>query len=136
MGNNIIDSTNPGIVATEVQVNLSDEKLKSTLLHIYEEAQKNERTIQYYDWCSVLLSIAGTLLLSLVTSDFHGVGSIDANTVRIVAWVVFTISGILGFIFLYIKYTKKVNGDTTARDKAVEKVMNDHFIQKDRETKK
>ena len=134
MGNNIIDSTNPGIVATEVQVNLSDEKLKSTLLHVYEEAQKNERTIHYYDWSSVLLSIAGTVFLSLITSDFHSVGAIDAVTVRRVVWVVFAITCFLGFVFLYIKNTKKVNGDTTARDKAVEKVMNDHFIQKDRET--
>lgn len=132
MGNNIIDSTNPGIVATEIQVNLSDEKLKSTLLHVYEEAQKHERTIKYYDWCSVLLSIAGTLLLSLVTSDFHGVGSIDANTVRNIAWLAFVVTCIFGFIFLYIKYTKKVNGDTTARDNVVEKVMNDYFIYKDK----
>lgn len=123
MENNIIDSSNPGIVATEVQVNISDEKLRGLLLRTYEEALKNERTVSYYDWCSVLLSISGTIFLALITSSFHDVGMVSAVIVTGIAWVICICSLLFGCVFLYKKYSMKISGDTEKRDEAVDRII-------------
>ena len=129
MENSNIDSSNPGIVATEVQVNISDEKLRGLLLRTYEEALKNERTVSYYDWCSVLLSISGTIFLALITSSFNDVGMVSAAVVTIIAWVICIGSFLIGCGFLYKKYSVNTSGDTEKRDEAVDRIMRQSLSQ-------
>ena len=70
MLNNIIEQSDPGIVAKETPVRLSDEKLRNMLSRTYERAQKDVRKPKLCKFFGVFLSIAGTLLLSLLTSTF------------------------------------------------------------------
>ena len=63
MANKIINSSDPGIVAKETTVHLSDEKLRGIMSRTYERAQKDADTIKFHKFYSVFLSIAGTLFL-------------------------------------------------------------------------
>ena len=82
MANKIINSSDPGIVAKETTVHLSDEKLRGIMSRTYERAQKDADTIKFHKFYSVFLSIAGTLFLSLLTSSFNDLGNIKSDTVE------------------------------------------------------
>lgn len=127
---NIIDTKDEGIVVKETLISISDEKLKNSLSRSYEEAQKDMNKFHFYNLYSVFLSIASTLFLSLLTSDFHAIGAITAEKVTIGAWIVCIGSGVLGAILACYKVSQKTKNDTSNRDDAVEKVFNQH-IQKD-----
>ena len=124
---NIIDTKDEGIVVKETLISMSDEKLRNSLSRAYEEAQKDMSKFHFYNLYSVLLSIASTLFLSLLTSDFHAIGSVTAEKVTIGAWLVCIGSGILGAILACYKVSQKTKNDTNDRDDAVKKVFNQHI---------
>lgn len=124
---NIIDTKDEGIVVKETPISISDEKLRNSLSRAYEEAQKDMSTFHFYNLYSVFLSIASTLFLSLLTSDFHEIGAITADQVTIGAWVICIGSGFLGGILACYKVFQKTKNDTSNRDVAVKKVFNQHI---------
>ena len=126
MVNNIIDKSDPGIVIKETQIALSDEKLKNILLKTYEAAIQDANKPKIYKAYSVFLSIAGTLLISLLTSSFGSLGKINADTVTIIVWVIFTICSVLGFVFLGITANSKMKHDTKSRDEAIARIFEEH----------
>ena len=96
---NIIDTRDEGIVVKERPISLSDEKLRNALSRAYEEAQKDMSKFHFCNLYSVFLSIAGTLFLSLLTSDFHALGSVTAESITFVAWILFGVFGVLSISF-------------------------------------
>lgn len=124
---NIIDTKDEGIVVKETLISISDEKLRSSLSRTYEEAQKDMSKFHFHNLYSIFFSIASTLFLSLLTSNFHAIGSATAETVTIVAWLICIVSGFLGGILACCKFAEKTKNDTSARDAAVEKVFNQHI---------
>lgn len=84
-------------------------------------------TFHFYNLYSVFLSIASTLFLSLLTSDFHAIGSITAGQVTKGAWVICIGSGFLGAILACYKVSQKTKNDTSNRDVAVKKVFTQHI---------
>ena len=124
--NNIIDRADPGIVITETRVTLSDEKLKSALSKSYEQAQKDMSKPKFHKWYSVFLSIAGTLFLTLLTSQFNDVGAISSKMLTIISWVLCAICGLLGFILLGINVSSKTHSNTDERDNAVNQVFSNY----------
>lgn len=128
MPNNIIEKSNPGIVAKETPVRLSDEKLRNMLSRTYERAQMNMSATKFRHFYSVFLSVAGTLFLSLLTSTFDAVGKISTETVTIIAWIICIGSAILGFVLMGLTVSEKTKSDTIDRDKAVDEVFNQYFL--------
>lgn len=128
MPNNIIEKSDPGIVAKETPVRLSDEKLRNMLSRTYERAQKDMSAIKFPKFYSVFLSISGTLFLSLITSTFSSVGKINASVVTGIAWGICISSAILGFILMGITVTNKTKSDTLKRDEAVNEVFEKYFL--------
>ena len=124
---NIIDTKDEGIVVKETPISISDEKLKNSLSRVYEEAQKDMSKFHFYDLFSVFLSIAGTLFLSLITSNFNAIGSIPSETVTIVVWAICIASGLFGVFLACFKVSKKTKNDTSDRDNAVKKVFDQHI---------
>ena len=102
MANNIIKQSNQGIVMEETPVTLSDEKLNGILLRTYEKAVADVSTWRFYKLYSVLLSIAGTLFVSLFTSTFNGIGTIDSERVRDIVIILTIVSAIFGFVLSVI----------------------------------
>ena len=130
MPNNIIEQGDPGIVAKETPVRLSDEKLRNMLSRTYERAQKDMSKTKFHNFYSVFISIAGTLFLSLLTSTFGAVGKISAEIVTTIAWILCIASAVLGFVLMGVAVTIKTKNDTTDRDKAVDEVFNQYFSKK------
>ena len=130
MANKIIDSTDPGIVVKESTVHLSDEKLKNVLLRTYERAQQYKDTINFHKFYSVFLSIAGTLFLSLLTSDFNAIGPFSAEFVTGFAWLICVVSAILGFVLMAVHFSCKSKNDTVSRDAAVNEIFDHNFTEK------
>lgn len=124
---NIIDTKDEGIVVKETPISISDEKLRNSLSRAYEEAQKDMSKFHFYNLYSVFLSIASTLFLALLTSDFHAIGSLPAKAVTIGAWVICIGSGLLGAILACYKVSQKTKSDTSNRDAAVKEVFNKHI---------
>lgn len=124
---NIIDTKDEGIVVKETPISISDEKLRNSLSRAYEEAQKDMSEFHFYNLYSVFLSIASTLFLSLLTSDFHAISSLTAEQVTIGAWVICIGAGFLGGILACYKISKKTKNDTSNRDDAVKKVFDQHI---------
>ena len=100
MPNNIIEQSDPGIVAKETPVRLSDEKLRNMLSRTYERAQKDMSVVKFRKFYSVFLSVAGTLFLSLLTSTFGAVGKISAEAVTVIAWIICIGSAVIGFFLM------------------------------------
>lgn len=127
MANNIIRQSNQGIVMEETPVTLSDEKLNGILLRTYEKAVADVSEWHFCKLYSVLLSIAGTLFVSLFTSEFNNLGSIDASTVKVVVIVITITSAIAGFILLAISVNQKKKSDTEKRDDSIKQIIDKYF---------
>lgn len=127
MPNNIIEQSDPGIVAKETPVRLSDEKLRNMLSRTYERAQKDMSAVKFRKFYSIFLSVAGTLFLSLLTSTFGSVGKISAGAVTVIVWMVCIGSAVIGFILMGLTVSEKTKNDTADRDKAVDEVFNQYF---------
>lgn len=130
MSHNIIEQSDPGIVAKETPVRLSDEKLRNMLSRTYERAQKDMSTTKLRKYYSVFLSVAGTLFLSLLTSTFGAIGNISAEVVTKFAWAICIISAVLGFILMGMTVSEKTKNDTSDRDQAVNEVFEQYFSKK------
>lgn len=120
----IIDSSDPGVVATEMPIRLSDEKLKAILSSTYERALKDNNQFKLYKHYGVFLSIAGTLFLSLLTSSFRNIGPIDASIILYVAIAVCIATAGLGFVLMAVAVSKKTKSDMDSRDKAIQEMLN------------
>ena len=127
--NSIIKQSNQGIVLEETPVTLSDEKLNGMLLHTYERAVKDVSKWRFYNLYSVLLSIAGTLFLSLFTSSFNDMGQLSSNTVRTIVVVITLFSAVVGFVFLGISVNQKKNNDTDTRDSSIKEIIDKYSKQ-------
>lgn len=127
MENNIIDFSDPGIVVKETTVHLSDEKLKNALSRTYERAQQDMNSFKFYDHYGVFLSIASTLFISLMTSDFGAIGNIDQKTVTLLVWLICIVSGIVGLVCLAIWFSKKTHNKTSDRDIAVDQIIKEYI---------
>ncbi len=125
MGSNIIDVDDEGIVAKETQVRLSDEKLRGMLSKIYERALGDLGRMALRKLYGVLLTVFGTLLVALMTSDFHALGKLGAEQVTLIAWVICVASGVVGLGVLIYSAAKKSALDLKARDKAVEDIFSE-----------
>lgn len=123
MANNIIDTSDPGIVVKEIPIKISDEKFKGALSRTYEHAQKDMSSFKFRKFYSVFLSVASTLFLSLLTSDFRAIGSLNAEFVTNLAWFFCIGSAIIGFILMALRVSEKTKNDTAERDAAVEKIF-------------
>lgn len=123
MGNKIIDSADPGIVIKETTVQLSDEKLRNLLSHVYEKAQMNASAIKLYKFYDIYLSIAVTLLISLLTSSFRPIGVISAENITLIAWFFCILFALASLISLLYMVNKKPHNDTSERDSAVEEEL-------------
>lgn len=130
MPNGIIEQSDPGIVAKETPVRISDEKLKNMLSRTYERAQKDMSVVKFRNYYSVFLSIAGTLFLSLLTSTFGAVGNISAECVTKFAWITCIASATLGFVLMGMTVSDKTKNDTSERDQAVSEVFELYFSKK------
>lgn len=122
MAINIIKQTNQGIVMEETPVTLSDEKLNGILLHTYEKAVSDSTKWHWYKLYSVLLSISGTLFLSLFTTTFNDVGQLKADVIMYIVIGITIITAIFGFICLGISVNQKKKNDTEMRDKSIKEI--------------
>lgn len=129
MSNKIIDSSDPGIVARETKIQLSDEKLKAIMCRTYERAQKDSEKICLHKFYDVFLSVASTLFLTLLTSSFNNIGKVSSEIVTTTVWIIFIIMLILGFILMSIHVSHKTQTHTNERDIAVDEIFNTNFIE-------
>lgn len=127
MNEMIIDSSDRGIVVTETKITISDEKLNRMLLIAYEAAQKDNNKFKIHSLWGVCWSIAGTLLMALLTSSFNKIGSIDANTVTNWAIGLCVIFAIIGLFLAIWRINDKSSNNTENRDNAVKKIIEDYL---------
>lgn len=111
----------------ENELSLSDEMLRGMLKRIYERAQKDMNSVGIQRYYSVFLSVAGTLLLSLLTSEFRSVGKISAETLTSIAWFICIGCAISGFVLMGKFISEKLKHDTERRDAAVEEIIKQNF---------
>ena len=135
MIDDFIDSSPSTIVVKETPVHLSDEKLRGLLARSYEKAQSDSSSESAGKWSRTLLSISGTLLLSLLTASFNSVGKLDASTVSTIAWFICVLTGLAGIVFSGINYRNRTQRSTSKRDAAVDEVFNQYVRNENVEAK-
>lgn len=121
-----IETISGKIVCTETEITITNEKLKNTLSDIYETARDDANKKKWYDYFTVGFSIAGTILLALLTATFNDIGSISSHTVTTIAWVIFGISfsyGVVALIAKLISISNNTSNEHKERDKAIIEAM-------------
>lgn len=119
-----IETISGKIVCTETEITITNEKLKNTLSGIYETARDDANKKKWYDYFTVGFSIAGTILLALLTATFNDIGSISSHTVTTIAWVIFGISFSYGVVALIAKLiSNNTSNEHKERDKAITEAM-------------
>ena len=114
-------NTTKDIVVENQNVKLSDDKLYIIQLKTYELAEINTKQFRLSNLWPTCLSIAGTLLLTLLTSEFHSVGKLDSEKVTIVAGCLMAIFLVLGIVFLIHLHNSDNSSHNKERDEAIEK---------------
>ncbi len=128
MSNNIIDNNDDEIVVKETTIKLSDEKLRGILKRAYERAEQDVSKVKLRKFYSVFLSMAGTLFLTLLTSDFRNVAVFSAECLTIVAWIICLSAATLGIVLLLLYIRDRTSYKTADRDKAVDELFNQYFF--------
>ena len=123
---NIISSSDYHVVK-ETSVYISDEKLRTALSRSYEKAQKDMNVFKLRKHYSIFLSVASTLFLSLLTSEFKSMGQIRAQTVTSIAWGICILCAIWGVILLAMHVSDKTQNNTSDRDKAVDEIVRQYI---------
>ncbi len=121
-----IETISGKIVCTETEITITNEKLKNTLSGIYETARDDANKKKWYDYFTVGFSIAGTILLALLTATFNDIGSISSHTITTIAWVIFGISfsyGVVALIAKLISISNNTSNEHKERDKAIIEAM-------------
>ena len=119
-----IETISGKIVCTETEITITNEKLKNTLSGIYETARDDANKKKWYDYFTVGFSIAGTILLALLTATFNDIGSISSHTVTTIAWATFGISFSYGVVALIAKLiSNNTSNEHKERDKAIIEAM-------------
>lgn len=127
MNNMIIDNSSSGIVVTETKITISDEKLNGMLLKTYEAATIEGNKFKIHSLWGVCWSVAGTLLMAILTSTFNAIGSVEASTVRNWAIGICIISFIVGLVFIIWRVNDKTANDIAKRDEAVQEIVNTYL---------
>ena len=118
-----IDTITGSIVCTETNIKLTDEKLRGILSKTYETARKDAQKFRIYNHYGVFLSVAFSLIIPLLTSEFQSFGVISADNLSVFCWVVFAISLVSGVVLVIIYASNAATNETSERDKAVESML-------------
>lgn len=127
MANSKLSISNPPISIKSTPISLSDDTLKLMMIQSYESAQKNESKLKPSKCAGILLSIAGTLLVSLITSSFKSIGQIPEDVVRRIAIIVCLVCGIGGIALLIIRSVNRLKVSTEERDKSIQDIISKHM---------
>lgn len=122
---NNIETIDSEVICREIRIQMTNEKLKNTLIDTYELAREDASKKEFEDFWDVFLSTASSLLLALLTSDFKNIGQIPAEMVGFIVWIIFILSILLLIISLWQKLSKQNNGFSIERDNVIKKVMED-----------
>lgn len=118
-----IDTITGSIVCTETSIKLTDEKLKGILSKTYETARKDAQKFRIYKHYGVFLSVAFSLIIPLLTSEFQSFGVISADVISVFCWVIFAISLVSGVVLVIIYASNAATNETSERDEAVESML-------------
>ncbi len=114
------------IVLTENEITLSDVKLRQIIADVYERAHIDLAVakIQKLSWS--FLSIASTLLLTLLTATFNDIGVIKGEVVMTIVCIL-CVGCFFAFVgtFVYSKLRRKTAFPINTRNIAVDKIMED-----------
>lgn len=114
-----------GIVCLETKVDISDEKLKGLLMRAYESARKDARAFRVSKLYGILLSIAGTLFLTLLTADFKDVLGMESSVITTIAWLICAFCFVVGMIFCIVNSNKSSEDEIDGRNKTVQEILSD-----------
>lgn len=118
-----IDTITGSIVCTETSIKLTDEKLRGILSKVYETARKDAQKFNLHNHYGVFLSVAFSLIIPLLTSEFQTFGIISADILSGVCWFAFVVCLLVG-VGLAISYASNAAiNETSERDKAIESMM-------------
>ena len=131
MANNKLSISNPPISIKSTPISLSDDTLKLMMIQAYESAQRNESSFSISKCAGILLSIAGTLIVALITSSFKAIGQIPAEMVRWIAIIVCIVCGIVGVAILSVRYANRLKTSTSKRDDSIQKILTEQMGQKE-----
>lgn len=123
MDNNIIETSEAEIVIRETPIRLSDEKLKSALLRAYEKGQENATKPKFHNHFWEFLSVAVSLLYTLLTSEFKSVGCVSSDFFKYFTIVLFIACATIGIILMLIAFNEKTKSKTEERDIAVNDIF-------------
>ena len=123
MANNLSLISNDKIIVQERSIQVTDEKLNRLLLTTYEKARKDANTFKLYNHYGVFISIAGSLIIPLLTSTFHDFGKISGKTLTGITWGLFAASLIFGIILALIRASKQGSDEHDERDKTVGEII-------------
>ena len=114
-----IRTDNIGIICTDLNLTLSNERLKGVMSHLYETAHSNACKPGWCNHCDVWFSLALTVFIALMSSECKDFPVISGNTLKITFWCGFGICLLIGIISIFAKnlYHNNVNIN---RDLAVE----------------
>ena len=132
-GKTSIVNDSGGLVLEERKITVSDEKLKTILMRLYERSRKDATKFQWYEMYQVCWSIFFTLVLTLATtgvSDFKAPFSdkilMAESTVEMMCWVVAFVLFVFGLVCVFWRMKSKVNDQNSERDVAVSDCLMQH----------
>lgn len=121
--NSLIDTSGGEFVIQEKSIHVTDEKLNRMLSDTYECARKDAKRFRWYDHYGVFFSIAGALIVPLLTSNFRDFDFIEGQTLNGIAWLVCVLSLIIGVILTIVRASNNGANEVDDRNNAVDRIM-------------
>lgn len=122
-----ISSEKEDLIVENQNIKMNDDKLYRLQQLTYEKAVQNCNKIHPSSAWPVCLSIAATLFLTLLTSDFKSVGCVDADLVKKIAVGLCVLAVILFVVFLCVSFSRKPFSSkvTEERERAITEARNE-----------
>lgn len=113
------------IICSEKPIRISDEKLKNSLSHAYEQGRMDATKSHWYNHYATCFSFGIAFLIPLLTTD------IKNEIYEKIFWILcsaFLLVGIIMIVWTFVYKDRKLINETTERDLAVENIMKNNIL--------
>ena len=124
MGNKIT-TIGDRVICSETEITITSEKLRGKLSKSYERAREDVQKRKWYNYFSIGFSVAGTLLIALLTAAFKPLGNLSEKGLTIIAWIVFGISLLYSVVAVCFRAKSNSADEHNERDLAINAILDE-----------
>lgn len=115
------------IVIPDTNIRINKANLELLIQASYERALERDAARVFENSYPALFSISGTLLITILTSDFRDVLFLTSSDLKTLAWIAFLIFFLAGIVTLFYHFHRKTTNFASDRKRIIDELMEELY---------